>query len=63
MEIANFLVSLFNLVNLKITFKNILIFNLFKIVAKNTQEYLFRASEIFLIKVETNFNFEGILTV
>ena len=29
----------------------------------NTQEYLFRTSEIVLIKVETNFNFEGILTV
>ena len=29
----------------------------------NTPEYLFRTSEIVLIKVETNFNFEGILTV
>ena len=63
MEIANFFVSLFNLVNLKITLINISILNLFKKVVKNTQEYIFRASEIFLIKVETNFNFEGILTV
>ena len=63
MEIANFFVSLFNLVNLKITLINISILSLFKKVVKNTQEYIFRASEIFLIKVETNFNFEGILTV
>ena len=32
-------------------------------VVENAQEYLFRTSEIVLIKVETNFNFEGILTV
>ena len=32
-------------------------------LVKNASEYLFRTSEIVLIKVETNFNFEGILTV
>ena len=31
-------------------------------VVKNAPEYLFRTSEMVLIKVETNFNFEGILT-
>ena len=38
------------------------LYSSFKVV-KNTPEYLFRTSEIVLIKVETNFNFEGILTV